>query len=106
MLHTSNDCHRFLTELSDVSTGHIRVRLLDSFGNSVPVRQLEELPKMSFSRCRAEGNNKQHCDVTAPDADDNILDLSFAAITVAGDYVLTLDGKQIGDVVTVDVCPP
>ena len=82
------------------------MRLLDSFGNSVPVRQLEELPKMSFSRRRAKGNNKQHCDVTAPEADDNILDVSFAAITVAGDYVLTLDGEQIGDVITVDASPP
>jgi len=82
------------------------VRLLDKFGNSIPARYLKELPKISWSQ-RCNRDQGIPCDVTVHNSDDNTLHASStAAVTIAGEYVVTLDGKQIGDMITVRPGPP
>ena len=76
---------------------HFRVRLLDSYGNDVPVRHLDELPEISLLRCTGGENHESHCDVTVPTADENVLNVSTAAITVAGTYFVRLDGSKVGN---------
>ena len=74
---------------------HFRVRLRDRYGNDVPVRQLDELPKISLLRCTEGENHELHRDVTIPTADENVLNVSTAALTVAGSYFVTLNGMQV-----------
>ena len=83
---------------------HFRVGLLDRFGNSILVRRLEELPKMSFKRM--DFPQEHLCEVTVVNADENMLNVSTSAVTVAGAYAVTIDGKQIGDVINVNAGPP
>ena len=100
---------RVLAELRDIRADSLpvtfKVRLLDKFGNSIPARYLKVLPKISWSRSDNE-DQQIPCDVTVLNPDDNALHASTAAVTIAGEYVVTLDGKQIGDVVTVRPGPP
>ena len=89
---------------ADALPVHFRVGLLDRFGNSILVRRLEELPKMSFKRM--DFPEEHLCEVTFVNADENLLNVSTSAVTVAGAYAVTIDGKQIGDVINVNAGPP
>ena len=83
-----------------------RVRLLDNYGNGVSVRQLDELPKISLLQCTGGENHESPCEVTVPTADENLLNVSTAAITVAGTYFVTLDDREVGCFFSVAAGPP